>query len=131
MNLSDHSAGVLCELLAEAKRQTALLEAIAERIASPQARALRRGDRDRLGRMLPVIAGIYGDAEFETWEVLDLSRQASAEGRNLHLALGKLSAHKLGMLFRRAARARVHVGGIRVERAGRGADGARWRLSVT
>ena len=77
---------------------------------------LSQADQDRLGRLLPVLAGAFGSAEFLTREVL------AHESVGLHLVVRDLSARSLGRLLRRAAG--VPVGGLLVERLGQADGGA-------
>ncbi len=101
----------------------AALAAVLARLDVLEARRssrLSQADQDRLGRLLPVLAGAFGSAEFLTREVL------AHESVGLHLVVRDLSARSLGRLLRRAAG--VPVGGLLVERLGQ-ADGAvLWRV---
>ena len=130
MNLSDQSAAVLAELLAEQRETNRLLSALLDRIASPITKAVRREDRQVLA-LLPRIASSFGDLVFTT---RDLWRHAEREDPELRMALqevfqrlDKQTARKAGSVFRRLAG--CPFGGFVLERVASTRDGALWMVT--
>lgn len=94
----------------------------------PRQRDLSLEDRRALARLLPVLVAQIGpDVGFKVWELLDITGTRGIAAADMRIALGKLTAHQLGKLLRRAADAGVTVAGLRVEAAGRDGAGGKWR----
>jgi len=107
---------VLRELVAEVK---GLRQDLAQRRAPTP--TLSRTDRERLSRLLPAIAGVYGSDSFACRDLVD-DEAAPA----LRLVTAGLDARSLGSLL---ARAIVHVvDGYVVERAGDELHVNLWRV---
>lgn len=99
------------------------LAALALRVAALEARGssrLARGDVDRLARLLPVVAAVFGPNNFLVRELL----RADAPG--LRLVLGSCSAKSVGRLLRRAEG--VPVNGLVVGRVGSDAGSVLWQI---
>jgi hypothetical protein len=118
---------LLREILAGQREVRDELRALREAIESARApaRELRFQDAEAMAKIVPVLAGIFGDARFSCWEVLDRAGGEGVEGANLGLVLGGRDAHALGRLLARAVGA--DVGPVRIVRDGRDANGNVWR----
>jgi hypothetical protein len=80
-------------------------------------------DRRALDRLLPVVAAQF-PGEFAVWELLDTVAAGGVSAEDMRIALGRMSAHHVGKLLRRAADHGDPVAGHRVVSVARG----RWRL---
>jgi len=81
---------------------------------------LTRADRDRLLRILPVIAGTYGSELCTSHELIE------HESAGLRLVLAGLNTKQLGRLLQRAAGS--VVGGYTVKREGVEVGAVLWRV---
>jgi hypothetical protein len=98
----------------------AVLDRLARLEAGAVTRRLSRADRERLERLLPVIAAAVASDGFLVSELLRL------ESPGLRLVVGASSARSLGRLLRRAEG--VPVGGYVVERLGQEGGAVLWRV---
>ncbi len=89
--------------------------------AATEAPRLRARDRRTWERLRPVLVAAFGaDAEFTVAEVREVAETDSAQGADLRLALGGISAIALGRLFERATNAGL------MRKVGSGREGSRW-----
>ncbi len=84
---------LLCEIRDEQRAQRTLIE---EHLAR-RTRTLTRRDRERLARLLPAIAGVFGSTIFVVREAFEHAAPA------LRIVLAGESAKGIGRLFRRGA----------------------------
>jgi hypothetical protein len=85
------------ELIAAMEARMVAVESELARVLARDSRpSLSRADRERLGRILPVIVGVLGSELFLVREVL------ASDHPGLRLVLRGLNAKRLGRLFRRA-----------------------------
>ena len=105
----------LLRQLVEGQRQ---IIALLERQHRPSS-VLTRQDQDKLGKLLPVIAGLRGSELFLTSELVESSAPAVR-------LVCQGTARELGKLLRRAAG--IPVGGYLVERVAREAGATLWRV---
>ena len=87
--------------------------------------ALRKEQSDALAAILPVLAGIYGDARFACWEVLDAAKQNDVDGANIRIVLAGRTAQQLGKLLQ--AGLGRDFNGVQIIRDGADGDGKLWR----
>ena len=83
--------------------------------------ALARNDRDRLARLLPVWAAVFGSTAVTSREVI------THPNAGLHLVLDGIGARALGKLARRARGVPV-AGGLLLARVGTEAGAALWSV---
>ena len=108
------------ELVAEVKAMRA--DMAGRNIPAP---ALRKDQSDSLAALLPVLAGIYGDARFSSWECLDVANQKTVDGANMKIALAGRTAQQLGKLL--AQGIGRDFAGIQIVRDGSDANGKLWK----
>ena len=102
------------------------LRALREACSSPAGfsrlnSTLSRTDRDRLSRLLPALAGVFGSEQFTTREAL--------EHRAIGFVAGGLSSRQVGQLLSRALE--QPVAGYVVRRGGREAHVVLWFVEQT
>jgi hypothetical protein len=100
-----------------------LLLLVVQRWPDADHRALSAEDRQVLESLLPVVSQAIGSALFT---LRDLAEQAETDDA-LKVALGCVSARRLGKLFARSAG--FPVDGVRVERVGNVREGILWRVA--
>ena len=123
--MADDLVAVLRDLAEEVR----LLRGAVERLAPAEVNGLGPVDRRRLERLLPVLVAQFGEA-FSVWELYDVAGSEGIAANDMRIALGDLSAPRLGKLLRRAHDSGVAVAGFRVVRAGADRGVALWGLTA-
>ena len=115
------ASGITLALLDLQRQQLAELQRIRQLLEQQRRPShLTRGDRDKLTRILPAIAGALGSELFTARELLDQDAPA------LRLVLADLNARQVGRLLQRAEGENLE--GFTVHRDGSEVGAVLWRV---